>query len=142
MRKLEAKYPRELVVIGIHSPKFPAEKRTENLRRAVFRHRLEHPVVNDADMVIWQRWDVERNWQIVETVGRVAQARGTTCAQVALNWVLQKPGVGSIIVAARNEAQMEEILRSAEWQMTPEETARLDALSEPERIYPYVIPTL
>lgn len=57
MRKLEKKYRRELVVVGIHSPKFPAERDTEQVRRAAFRHRIECLVINDADMAIWSAWE-------------------------------------------------------------------------------------
>src|SRR5579875_82320 len=56
LRKAERKYPNELVVIGVHSPKFPAERETENLRAAVLRYGIEHPVVNDRDFRIWQSY--------------------------------------------------------------------------------------
>ncbi|MEA2584395.1 MAG: hypothetical protein QOF33_2480 [Thermomicrobiales bacterium] len=61
MRELEHEFAGELVVIGVHSAKFPAEKLSENLRAAVLRHRLEHPVVNDADFAVWQGYGV-RAW--------------------------------------------------------------------------------
>lgn len=54
MRKLERKYTNELVVIGVHSAKFPNEKEKGNLVKAVQRHELEHPVVNDAEFQVWQ----------------------------------------------------------------------------------------
>ena len=56
LRKLEKKYANELVVIGVHSAKFPTEKEQENLRKAVQRYGLEHPVVNDADFQVWQQY--------------------------------------------------------------------------------------
>ena len=56
LRKLERKYEQELVVVGVHSAKFTSEKDTENLRKAVQRFELEHPVVNDRDFVIWQQY--------------------------------------------------------------------------------------
>jgi thiol-disulfide isomerase/thioredoxin len=49
---LEKKYPNELVVIGVHYAKFSNEKETENIRRAILRYEIEHPVVNDANGVI------------------------------------------------------------------------------------------
>jgi DNA-binding beta-propeller fold protein YncE len=58
LAKLEQKYKNELVVIGVHSAKFEAEKDTENIRRKVAEYRIKHPVVNDANMVIWQRFGV------------------------------------------------------------------------------------
>src|SRR5205085_6811547 len=58
LAKLEQKYKNELVVIGIHTAKFPAEKDTENIRRKVAEYRINHPVVNDAKMAIWRRFGV------------------------------------------------------------------------------------
>ena len=61
MRKLEEKYRAELVVIGVHSAKFDAERSTANVRQAVLRYGLEHPVVNDAAFEVWRRYAV-RAW--------------------------------------------------------------------------------
>lgn len=61
LRKLEQKYKKELVVIGVHSAKFTTEKETENVRKAVMRHNIEHPVVNDKGFVIWNQYGV-RAW--------------------------------------------------------------------------------
>lgn len=55
---LEKKYPKELVVIGVHSAKFDNEKETGNIRKAILRYEIEHPVVNDADMIIWRKFGV------------------------------------------------------------------------------------
>jgi thiol-disulfide isomerase/thioredoxin/DNA-binding beta-propeller fold protein YncE len=59
LKKLEKKYPNELVVIGVHSAKFENEKETENIRRIVLRYEIEHPIVNDADFVIWKAYTVD-----------------------------------------------------------------------------------
>lgn len=59
LAKLEKKYPNELVVIGVHSAKFDSEKVTSNIRKAVLRYQIEHPVVNDADHAIWDRYEVD-----------------------------------------------------------------------------------
>ena len=61
LQRLEAKYPNQLVVIGVHSAKFENERDTENIRRIVMRYEIEHPVVNDADMKIWENYAV-RAW--------------------------------------------------------------------------------
>lgn len=58
LEKLEKKYPNELVVIGVHSAKFNAEKETKNIREAVLRYHIEHPVVNDANHRIWNAYGV------------------------------------------------------------------------------------
>ena len=61
LKKLEAKYPNELVVIGVHSAKFDNEKETENIRRIIMRYEIEHPVYNDADFKVWKSYGV-RAW--------------------------------------------------------------------------------
>ena len=61
MRKLEEKYSDELIVVGVHSAKFSAEKDYENVRKAVLRYEIEHPVVNDKDFQVWQQYGA-RAW--------------------------------------------------------------------------------
>ena len=55
---LEKKYPNELVVIGVHSGKFDNEKDSENIRRAILRYEIEHPVINDANLVLWRKFNI------------------------------------------------------------------------------------
>ena len=59
LAKLEKKYANELVVIGVHSPKFENEKDTASIRKAILRYQIEHPVVNDADHKVWNRYGVQ-----------------------------------------------------------------------------------
>ena len=61
LRKLEQKYASELVVVGVHSAKFPTEKETDSLISAVRRCELEHPVINDAEFRVWQQYSC-RAW--------------------------------------------------------------------------------
>ncbi|MBI4971163.1 MAG: redoxin domain-containing protein [Candidatus Omnitrophica bacterium] len=73
LKKLEAKYPNELVVVGVHSAKFDNEKASENIRKSILRYELKHPVVNDHDMVLWRQYAVS-SWPtlaLVDTEGRV-----------------------------------------------------------------------
>jgi thiol-disulfide isomerase/thioredoxin len=58
LAKLESKYPNVLVVIGVHTPKFPNEKNTESIRKAILRYEVTHPVVNDAEAIIWRKYGV------------------------------------------------------------------------------------
>jgi len=58
LKKLEARYPKELVVVGVHSAKFQNEKDTANIQNAIARYRIEHPVANDANFAIWKAYDV------------------------------------------------------------------------------------
>ncbi len=61
LRKLEAKYPKELVVIGVHSAKFQNEREAENIRQAILRYEIEHPVINDSNFALWQAYGA-RAW--------------------------------------------------------------------------------
>lgn len=56
LQQLEADFPNELVVIGVHSAKFPNEGESENIRQAILRYEIEHPVVNDREFQIWRRY--------------------------------------------------------------------------------------
>ena len=74
LASLEQKYPRELVVIGVHSAKFYAERDTENLRQSVLRLGIEHPVVNDSRMAVWREYGANA-WPtlvLIDPEGRVA----------------------------------------------------------------------
>ena len=75
LKRLEERYARQLVVIGVHSAKFDNEKETENIRRVVLRYGVEHPVVNDADFRIWQAYAV-RAWPtqvLIDPAGYVVE---------------------------------------------------------------------
>ena len=61
LKKLEAKYANQLVVIGVHSAKFQNERETENIRRIILRYEIEHPVYNDSEYAVWQSYGV-RAW--------------------------------------------------------------------------------
>ncbi len=61
LKKVEEKYAKELVVVGVHSAKFQEEKDTQNITQAVLRYQIEHPVVNDSAMILWKRFGI-RAW--------------------------------------------------------------------------------
>ncbi len=67
LARLEAKYPNELVVIGIHSAKFENEKDTESIRKAILRYEISHPVVNDANMRIWKTFGAQ-SWPTLAVI--------------------------------------------------------------------------
>ncbi len=75
--------------------------------------------------------------KVVDALDEVAKETEKTIPQVALNWLLQRPTVASVIVGARNEEQLRQNLDSAGWNLTPEQVAKLDAASEVTPIYPY-----
>lgn len=59
LKTLEQRFPDELVVIGIHSPKFTNERDSGNLKRILVRYEIEHPVANDANLAIWRRYGAQ-----------------------------------------------------------------------------------
>lgn len=74
LRKLERRYERELAVVGVHSGKFRAERLTENIRQAVLRLEIDHPVVNDRQFRLWRSYGVNA-WPtlaLVDPEGRTA----------------------------------------------------------------------
>jgi len=79
----------------------------------------------------------ERNFRIVAELEAVANEIGRPMAQVALNWLHQKRGVSSIIVGATKTGQLQESLGALDFALAPELVARLDAVSEPARPFPY-----
>ena len=85
----------------------------------------------------WERRDDERNWRIVETVGEIAAEARRSPSQVALNWLLMRPGVSAPIVGARRVEQLEDNLGAVGWRLTPEQAARLEAVSAPPAVHPY-----
>lgn len=106
-------------------------------------HRSELPPVDTRFrrstgwMDEWRRWDTERNWRIVEAVGKIAQKRDKTHAQVGLNWLLRQPGVTSPIIGATSLQHLDQNLGAVEWELTREEVAQLDEASSFEIGYPY-----
>ncbi len=81
--------------------------------------------------------DQERLWRIIDTLVAVGDARGISAAQVALAWTASRPGVSSLIIGARNEAQLIDSLASAQLVLTSAEFKTLEEVSLPELIYPY-----
>lgn len=76
-------------------------------------------------------------FKIVDALDEVAAETGKTVAQVALNWLLQRPTVVNLIIGARNEEQLKQNLGAVGWNLTTEQVKKLDAASEVAPIYPY-----
>jgi aryl-alcohol dehydrogenase-like predicted oxidoreductase len=82
------------------------------------------------------KYDEERLFRIVEALDGVAAETGRTIPQVALNWLLQRPTVSSVIIGARNEEQLVQNIGAVGWQLTPEQIAALDQASDVPPAYP------
>ena len=81
--------------------------------------------------------DRERLYRVIDALDAVAAACGATVAQVALAWVKDRPGVGPIVIGARDEAQLRENLGAAAIALTPEQHDRVEAAARPAPIYPF-----
>ena len=82
-------------------------------------------------------YDTEKLYDIIDVIVSVAEARAVSGAQVALAWLLQRPGVTSVVIGGRNRSQFKDNLAAADLKLTAEEIARLDKVSQPNLQYPY-----
>jgi aryl-alcohol dehydrogenase-like predicted oxidoreductase len=76
-------------------------------------------------------------YRVVDALDAVAKETGKSIPQVALNWLLQRPSVASIVIGARNETQLRDNLGAVGWTLTPAQIAKLDAASAMPLAYPY-----
>ncbi len=79
----------------------------------------------------------ESLYEILDVLDEISQQTGKTLAQIALNWVLQRPSVVSVVIGARNEQQLQQNLGAVGWDLDAAQMARLDAVSQRRPIYPY-----
>ena len=83
------------------------------------------------------QFDEGKGFDIVDELEKTARKYGATITQAALNYLLRKPGVTSVIVGARNKEQLTDNLKTVDWEIAAEEVARLDTLTTPPRVYPH-----
>ena len=76
-------------------------------------------------------------YQVVDALDALAAETGKTVPQIALNWLLQRPTVASVIIGARNEEQLRQNLATTGWNLTAEQVEKLDRASEVAPPYPY-----
>lgn len=79
----------------------------------------------------------EHLYRVVDALDEVAGETGKTVPQIALNWILRRPTISTVIIGARNEEQLKQNLGAVGWQLTPDQIAKLDAASERPKAYPY-----
>src|SRR5580658_11124439 len=79
----------------------------------------------------------EHVYCVVDAIDLVAKETGKTVAQIALNWLLRKPTVSTIIIGARNEEQLKQNIGAEGWRLTPDQVSKLDEASAPLLPYPY-----
>ena len=82
-------------------------------------------------------YDEDKLYDTIESLVAVAEDRGVSPAQVAIAWLLTRPGISTVIIAARTETQLEDNLAAASLELSADEIARLEAVSRPPLIYPF-----
>jgi aryl-alcohol dehydrogenase-like predicted oxidoreductase len=76
-------------------------------------------------------------YKVVDALEEIAKETGKTVPQIALNWVLRRPSVSTLVIGARNEEQLKQNLGAIGWELSKEQIAKLDAASDVPRVYPY-----
>jgi aryl-alcohol dehydrogenase-like predicted oxidoreductase len=94
-------------------------------------------MMGDESEEAWDRRSTGRNWDIIDAVGEIAEQRGKTYPQVALNWLLTRPTMASVIIGARTPEQLEDNLGATGWRLSDEELDKLNTVSAPPEAYPY-----
>ncbi|MDR3625943.1 MAG: aldo/keto reductase [Ignavibacteriaceae bacterium] len=101
-----------------------AAKRPDNARRT------------DKESQFLQ-FDEEKGFDIIEELEKISKGHNATIAQAALNYLLRKPAVTSVIIGAKTKEQLADNLGTSKWEMSAEEVSRLDDVSILPRVYPY-----
>jgi DNA-binding beta-propeller fold protein YncE len=105
LARLEAKYPGVLVVIGVHTPKFPNEKKTASIRKAILRYQVKHPVVNDAEHIIWRRYGVQ-SWPTLVLLDPEGKVYGRISGEGAYEVLDQH--IGKLVKEYRDKKMLKE----------------------------------
>jgi aryl-alcohol dehydrogenase-like predicted oxidoreductase len=79
----------------------------------------------------------DKLYDIIDVLEQIASETGRAVAQIALNWLLQRPSVVSLVIGARNEEQLRQNLGAVGWALSEQQVRRLDAASEMQPVYPY-----
>lgn len=104
LKRLEAEYPNELVVIGVHSGKFTNERETENIRQVIVRYGLDYPVINDKNLTIWNLWNV-RAWPTLVLVDPSGTLAGLHVGEGVYR--VFKPLINNLIIEAENRGRLD-----------------------------------
>lgn len=105
LHKLEKKYANELVVIGVHSPKFENEKETRSIRKAIQRYEVRHPIVNDANRKIWERYEVD-SWPTMVLIDPEGNLVGYASGEG--NYEILDEVIGKVVAEAKKKKTLNE----------------------------------
>lgn len=90
-----------------------------------------------GDMIFDNVMPTDQFYDLVDVLQEIAGEAGRSVSQIAINWVLHRPSVSTIIIGARNEEQLRDILRAQEFRIAPDQVERLDKASSRVPAYPY-----
>jgi aryl-alcohol dehydrogenase-like predicted oxidoreductase len=94
-------------------------------------------VMDEGTEEHWDLRSTEKNWKILELMAEIADAHQCTFSQIAISWLLSRPGVCSVLVGARTLDQLNENLGAVDLQLSDQQIEQLNQASEPASIYPY-----
>jgi aryl-alcohol dehydrogenase-like predicted oxidoreductase len=106
---------------------------TEDTRIKAPEHSAKEPNWTES----WANYDNDATWNVIDTLIAVAEETGKSAAQVALNWLLGRPGVTAPIIGARTLEQVNDNLGAVGWSLSAEQTERLNQISARRKPYPY-----
>jgi aryl-alcohol dehydrogenase-like predicted oxidoreductase len=95
--------------------------------------RLNSKLVSDSGPQVPE----EYLYRVIDAIDEVSKETGKTIPQIALNWLLSRPSVATLVIGARNEEQLRQNLGAVGWKLAPEQIAKLDAASATSLAYPY-----
>lgn len=127
LKKLEAKYSKELVVIGVHSAKFDNEGSTENIRNIILRYGIKHPVINDKDFKVWRSYGA-RAWPTLVLIDPVGNVIGKHSGEGIYDIFDQ------VITGAVEEFDAQGLIDRAEIEFKVEEARAKTPLSYPGKV--------
>ena len=123
LERLETEFAEELVVIGVHSAKFPNEARTGNLRDIVQRYEITHPVVNDEDFAVWDAWGANA-WPTIAVVDPTGRVVGTRAGEGVYDAV--QPVIAGLVAEfdAQGAISRDPVVRALEADVAPDRPLR------------------
>ena len=104
LKKLEQKYKNELVVVGVHCAKFPNEREGQNIREAIVRYEIEHPVVNDHTFTMWKTYGVS-SWPTMALIDPEGKLVGTVAGEG--NWDFLNEAIGALVKEFKAKGKIE-----------------------------------
>ena len=128
LKKLEQKYRDELVVVGVHCAKFPNERNAKNIREAISRYEIEHPVVNDHTFTVWKSYNV-RAWPTFVLIDPEGKMVGAVSGEG--NWDFLNEAIGALAKECKAKGTLKTGILP---QLKPETSVEKNILSYPGKI--------